>query len=81
MLQNLIRSSLLFISFFREEATTYIYYAIHFAEEDIAQLLPSYCSIFSKSKEYFVSRTHILQSGLTPLGTLTDFVTRFSEWL
>ena len=25
----------------------------------------------------FVSRTHILQSGLTLLGTQTDFVTRF----
>ena len=58
-----------------------LYYAIHFTEEDIASLLPSYCSIFSKSKEHFVTRTHILQSGLRPLGSLPDYVTRFSEWM
>ena len=38
----------------------------------IAKLLPVQITVY-------VSRTHILQSGLTPLGTLTDFVTRFSE--
>ena len=52
-----------------------------YTTHNIAALLPSYCLIFPKSKWHFVSRTHILQSGLTPLGSLIEYVTRFSEWM